>query len=370
MAEPSQPDPHRHETTPILATTVIGSYPQPAWLVDHDALRRRLAPRVPAGEIWRVAEPSLQEAQDDATVLAIRDQERAGLDMVTDGEIRRESWSNRFANALDGLDLDRPGTGINSAGDPILVPRVVGPIRRRGPVEVRDVRFLRANTDRPIRITVPGPLSLTRFAQDEYYGDERAVATAFAEVVNAEVKDLFAAGADAVQIDEPVLQSWPDHARTYGLEALDRALAGVDGTTAVHMCFGYPGLKLARQYPVLAELDRCAVRQVALEAARPDLDLSGLEQLTSKTIVLGVVSISDRAVEMPEVVAGRIRAALRYVPLERLMVAPDCGLKFLPRQVAFAKLQSMVEGARIVRAELGSTLDAVRTPSSASTPGT
>jgi 5-methyltetrahydropteroyltriglutamate--homocysteine methyltransferase len=340
---------------PLLPVSLVGSYPQPDWLIDRQMLSKRMPPRVRAGELWRVAPEWLDQAQDDATLLAIRDQERAGLDILTDGEIRRESYSNRFATALDGVDLDNPGTIVSRSGQPILVPRVVGPIRRRHPVQVRDLRFLLANTDRQIKITVPGPFTMSRLVQNDYYGSEETMALDYAAAVNAEMNDLFAAGADYVQIDEPYMQAYPDKARQYGVAALNRALEGVKGTTAVHICFGYAALVAGRPagYSFLPELRECAVQQVSIETAQSALDCSVLETLPGKTIILGVLDLSTHAIESPVTVAERIRRALPFVAPEKVIVAPDCGLKYLPREVAFGKMRAMVEGARLVRAGLG-----------------
>jgi len=340
---------------PILPTTLVGSYAQPDWLIDRAKLAGRFPPRVRARELWRVAPAWLEEAQDDATLLAIRDQERAGLDIVTDGEMRRESYSNRFATALDGVDIDNPGTALDRSGHPNPVPRVVGPVRRRHPVEVRDVEFLRANTSRKIKITVPGPFTMSQQAQDDYYKDEAALAMDYAAAVNAEIKDLFAAGADVVQVDEPYMQARPEKARQFGVQVLDRALEGVAGTTALHICFGYAAVIHVRPsgYSFLPELAGSKVQQISIETAQSSLDCAVLEKLPGKTIVLGVLDLSDMAVETPETVARRIRRALPHVPAERIVVAPDCGLKYLPRAVAFAKMKAMVDGAAIVRRELG-----------------
>jgi 5-methyltetrahydropteroyltriglutamate--homocysteine methyltransferase len=337
----------------LLPTTLVGSYPQPDWLIDRAKLSKQV-PRVRAHDLWLVDPPRLDAAQDDATLIAIRDQERAGLDIITDGEQRRESYSNRFATALAGIDLDNPGKTPNRTGGFSTVPRVVGPIRRKHPVEVRDVEFLRANTDRAIKMTVPGPFTMSAQCQDDFYGDEEQLALDYAAAVNAEIKDLFAAGADIVQIDEPWMQSRPEKARKYGLKALDRALAGVGGTTAVHICFGYAAVVKDKPsgYSFLAEFEDSAVDQVSIEAAQPKLDLSVLQQLPSKTIILGVIDLSDLTVETPETVAARIRKALPFAPADRIVVAPDCGLKYLPREVAFGKMRAMVEGAGIVRREL------------------
>ncbi len=317
-------------------------------------LSKRMPPRVRASELWRVPLEWLEQAQDDATRLAIRDQERAGLDILTDGEMRRESYSNRFATALEGLDLDNPGKVISRSGHEVLVPRITGKIRRKHAVQVRDIQFLRANTDRKIKITVPGPFTMTQQAVDQFYKDERAVALDYAAAVNEEIKDLFAAGADVVQIDEPWMQSSPDKARDYGVDALNRALDGVQGTTVVHICFGYAALVAGRPegYSFLPELAHTTVNQVSIETGQSKLDCSVLTKLPGKTILLGVLDLSTHDVETPETVAERIRRALPFVSPDRLIIAPDCGLKYLPRQVAFGKMKAMVDGAKIVRAEL------------------
>jgi 5-methyltetrahydropteroyltriglutamate--homocysteine methyltransferase len=317
-------------------------------------LSKRMPPRVRASELWRVPLEWLEQAQDDATRLAIRDQERAGLDILTDGEMRRESYSNRFATALDGLDLDNPGKIVSRSGHDVLVPRIIGKIRRRHAVQVRDIQFLRANTDRRIKITVPGPFTMTQQAVDEFYKDEKAVALDYAAAVNEEIKDLFAAGADVVQIDEPWMQASPDKAREYGVAALNRALEGVRGTTAVHICFGYAALVAGRPegYSFLPELEQTPVQQVSIETAQSKLDCSVLAKLPGKTILLGVLDLSTHDIETPEMVAGRIRRALPFVSPDRLIIAPDCGLKYLPREVAFGKMKAMADGAALVRKDL------------------
>ena len=337
-----------------LVTTVVGSYPQPNWLIDRERLGDRLPPRVRARELWRVPAPLLEEAQDDATRLAVQDMERAGVDVVTDGEMRRESYSNRFATALDGVDLDDPGVALDRTGHENPVPRVVGPIRRARPVEVRDVEFLRSLTDRAIKITVPGPFTMTQQAQNDHYADDRSLALAYAEAVNEELRDLKAAGADVVQIDEPYLQARPEPAREYAIEAIDRALDGVEGETVLHTCFGYAYIVHDRPggYPFLRELNDCAATHLSLEAAQPRLDPEALRAVGDKTIVLGVLDLGSSEVETPDVVADRIRRALDVVPPERLVVAPDCGMKYLPRERAFRKLEAMTAGARLVRDEL------------------
>ena len=339
---------------PLLPTTLVGSYAQPDWLIDREKLGKRFPPRVRAKELWRVAPEWLEQAQDDATILAIRDQERAGLDIITDGEMRRESYSNRFATALDGVDIDNPGTALDRSGHPNPVPRVTGPIKRRHPVQVRDVKFLRANTDRPIKITVPGPFTMSQQAQDDYYKDEVALGLDYAAAVNEEIKDLFAAGADIVQVDEPYMQARPEKARKHGVRVLDRALEGVTGTTAVHICFGYAAVIHERPpaYSFLPEFEASKVKQISIETAQAKLDCAILEQLPSKTILLGVLDLSDMRVETPQMVAARIRRALPHIPPERIVVAPDCGLKYLPRQVAYGKMAAMVAGAAVVRREL------------------
>jgi 5-methyltetrahydropteroyltriglutamate--homocysteine methyltransferase len=337
-----------------LTTTVVGSYPQPEWLIDRERLSDRLPPRVRAAELWRVSEDLLEEAQDDATRIAVRDMELAGVDVVTDGEMRRESYSNHFATALQGVDLDTPGVALDRTGHENPVPRVVGPIARSRPVEARHVRFLRLLTERRIKITVPGPFTMTQQAQNDHYATDGELALAYADAVNEELHELKAAGADVVQIDEPYLQARPERAREYALEAIGRALAGIDGDTVLHTCFGYAHIVHDRPsgYPFLAELNDCAATHISLEAAQPRLDPDVLRALEDKVVVLGVLDLGAAEVETAEVVADRIRRALTVVEPERLVVAPDCGMKYLPRERAFRKLQAMVDGARIVREEL------------------
>jgi 5-methyltetrahydropteroyltriglutamate--homocysteine methyltransferase len=338
----------------LLPTSLVGSYPQPEWLIDRRKLAGRFPPRVRATELWRVGSEWLQEAQDDATILAIRDQERAGLDIITDGEIRRESYSNRFATALEGVDIENPGSALDRSGHPNPVPRVTGKIRRKHPVEVRDVQFLRANTERQIKATVPGPYTMSQQAQNDYYKFEEELALDYAAAVNEEIKDLFGAGADVVQIDEPYMQARPEKARQYGIAALQRALEGVDQTTAIHLCFGYAAIIHQRPpaYAFLTELAGTAIRQISIETAQSSLDCSVLAGLPGKTIVLGVLDLSTAEAESPEAVAARIRRALPYVDPKHLIIAPDCGLKYLSRQAAYAKMQAMVAGAAMVRMEL------------------
>ena len=338
----------------LLPTSLVGSYAQPEWLIDRKKLAGRFPPRVRAQELWRVAPDFIDQAQDDATLLAIRDQERAGLDIITDGEMRRESYSNRFATALEGVDIDNPGTALDRSGHPNPVPRVVGKVRRKHAVEVRDVQFLRANTGRTVKMTVPGPFTMSQQAQNDFYKDEEEMALDYAAAVNEEIKDLFKAGADIVQMDEPYMQARPEKARKFGLKAFNRALEGVSGTTAVHICFGYAAIIHVRPegYSFLPELANSPVQQVSIETAQSSLDTSVLAKLPGKTIILGVLDLSDMTIETPEIVASRIRRALPHVPAERIVVAPDCGLKYLPREVAFGKMKAMVDGTKIVRAEL------------------
>jgi 5-methyltetrahydropteroyltriglutamate--homocysteine methyltransferase len=338
----------------LFPTTLVGSYPQPDWLIDRNKLAGRFPPRVRAKELWRVPEARLAEAQDDATRLAIRAQEEAGLDIITDGEIRRESYSNRFATALEGVDIDNPGTALDRSGHPNPVPRIVGRIRRRHPVEVEDVKFLRSWTKKPIKMTVPGPFTMSQQAQNDFYPSGEAAAMDYAVAVNEEIRDLFAAGADIVQVDEPYMQARPEKAREYGLKALNRALEGITGTTCVHICFGYAAVIHQRPsgYSFLSELAGCSCKQVSIETAQSNLDCSVLKTLPGKKILLGVIDLNDMTVETPATVAERIRRALPYVRAEDIIVAPDCGMKYLPREVAFGKLRAMVEGAKIVRGEL------------------
>jgi 5-methyltetrahydropteroyltriglutamate--homocysteine methyltransferase len=339
----------------LFPTSLVGSYPQPDWLIDRERLAGRFPPRIRAAELWRVGPAFLEEAQRDATLLAIRAQEDAGLDIITDGEIRRESYSNLFATALDGVDADNPGTALDRSGHPNPVPRIVGPIRRRGPVIASDVRFLRASTSRAVKITLPGPFTMSQQAQNDYYDSTEAAAMAYADAVNAEIADAFAAGADVVQLDEPYLQARPEAARQYGVKALNRALDGITGTTAVHLCFGYAAIIHDRPsgYDFLPELAACTADQISIETAQSGLDCAVLAELPDKTIILGVLNLGDLAVETPEQVADRVRRALKYVPPDRIVLAPDCGMKYLPRDVAFGKLRSMTAAARVLRAGFG-----------------
>ena len=339
----------------LLPTTVVGSYVQPDWLVDRDNLKGRLPPRVRAKEVWKIPENALEEAQDTATLAAIHDMEYAGIDIITDGEIRRESYSNRFATALGGIDIDNPGTAIDRTGHPNPVPRIADKITRVQPVERRDVEFLVANTDRMTKITIPGPFTMTQQAQNDHYKSDEAAAMDYAEAVNAEIKDLFAAGVDVVQLDEPYMQARPEKAKDYAVKAINRALDGVAGTTAVHLCFGYAHIVHDRPstgYSFLPELEAAAVDQISIEAAQSDLDLSILKELPSKSVMVGVISLGDPEVESADVVADRIRRALDVLPPERVIVAPDCGMKYIARDVALGKLKAMADGAAIVRAEL------------------
>jgi 5-methyltetrahydropteroyltriglutamate--homocysteine methyltransferase len=337
----------------LFPTTLVGSYPQPEWLIDRANLAGRFPPRVRMQSLWRVPAEYLNQAQDDATILAIRAQEQAGIDIISDGEIRRESYSNRFATALEGVDLENPGSALDRSGHPNPVPRIVGKIRRMHSVQVEDVKFLLRHTDRRIKITVPGPFTMAQQAQNDFYAQDEDAAMDYAGAVNEEIKDLFAAGADVVQIDEPYLQARPEKARQYGLRALNRALEGVTGTTTVHICFGYAAIIHARPtgYSFLTEMADCRCNQVSIETAQSNLDCAVLESLPGKHIMVGAIDLSDMKVETAETVAARIRRALPYIPADKVIVAPDCGMKYLPHEVAFGKMQAMVEGAKILRRE-------------------
>jgi len=339
----------------LFPTTLVGSYPQPEWLIDRKKLAGRFPPRVRARELWRVEHSFLQEAQDDATVLAIRAQEEAGLDIITDGEIRRESYSNRFATALEGVDIDNPGSALDRSGHPNPVPRVVGKIRRKHAVEIQDLLFLKKNTKKLVKMTVPGPFTMSQQAQNDFYKSEEEAAMDYAAAVNAEIKDLFAAGADIVQVDEPYMQARPEKARQYGLKALNRALENVSGVTAVHICFGYAAIIHQRPsgYSFLPELAGCSCQQVSIETAQSNLDCSVLGSLPTKKIMVGCIDLADMTVETPQKVVERVKKALKHVKPENVILAPDCGMKYLPREVAFGKMKAMVEGAKLLRAELG-----------------
>lgn len=338
---------------PLFPSTIVGSYPQPDWLIDRDKLSKQFPPRTRAKELWRIDENFLKAAQDDATRLAILDQERAGLDIVSDGEIRRESYSNHFATALNGVDLDNPGKALDRSGEPVFVPRITGPIGRKHAVGIDDLKFLRANTDRMVKFTVPGPFTMSQQAQNDYYGTDREAALDYAAAVNEEIRDLFAAGADVVQLDEPYMQARPEKAREYGVEALNRALDGVTGTTCVHICFGYAALIHERPegYSFLPELANTSCHQVSIETGQSNLDCRVLESLEGKRVLLGVLDLSTEEVESVETLKGRVRRALEFVPAKQILLAPDCGMKYLSRQAAFGKLKNMAEAARQLREE-------------------
>lgn len=346
-------------TDMLLPTTIVGSYPQPDWLIDRERLKASLPPRTRREELWRIPEPWLADAQEAATLVAIRDQELAGIDIVGDGEMRRESYSNRLANALSGIDTDNPGVAMDRTGNPNPAPRVAGPIRRIGGIEVQDAAFLKRHAMRPVKLTLPGPFTMTKQAQNDHYASDADLAMDYAAAVNEEIRDLFAAGLDVVQLDEPYLQARADDARDYALAAIDRALEGVEGTTALHICFGYAlvhqgaGTDKPKAYDFLTELNRSRVDVISVEAAQPGLDPSILAELPDKIILYGVLDLSHHEIEPPELIAQRIREALRHVSADRLWIAPDCGMKYHSREVAFGKLAAMVEGTRIVRRELG-----------------
>ncbi|MEA2870308.1 MAG: 5-methyltetrahydropteroyltriglutamate--homocysteine methyltransferase [Hyphomicrobiales bacterium] len=338
----------------LLPTTVVGSYPQPEWLVDFKVLKAQTVPRVRVKEMWRVPEPFLEQAQDDATLIAIRDMERAGIDIVTDGEMRRESYSNRFATALDGIEIETPAIIKNRAGVDTVVPRAVGKVHRKGPVEVRDMEFLRRNTDRKAKITLPGPFTMTQQVKNEHYKDLEELAMDFAAAVNEEARDLQKAGADVIQLDEPWLRNDPEAAKRFAVKAINRALEGITVPTVVHLCFGYAFLVKDKptSYFFLSELADSKAQQISIESAQPKIDLGVLKDLSGKKIMLGVINLGDQIVETPEQVAERIRTGLKHVSPDRLIPAPDCGMKYLSREVAFGKLKALAEGAAIVRKEL------------------
>ncbi len=338
----------------LIPTTLVGSYPQPAWLVDKDILLGSGPPRVRMREVWRPDEARLEEAQDDAALVALHDQERAGISIVGDGEVRRESYFNHFANALGGIDIDEPGIVPGRTGKPTVVPRVVGPIKRNAPVQVRDVAFLRAHTDRPIKVTIPGAFTMGKMAKDEFYDDPEALTMAYAEALNQEVREMKAAGADVIQIDEPHMQAHPKDAASYGIRAIDKALEGIEGPTIVHVCFGYAYVVANKPsgYSFLPEFDACAATAISIEAAQPRLDPAIIERLPTKKIMFGVIDLGTENVETPEIVAERLRGALKHIPADRLIAAPDCGMKYLPRDVAYGKLKALADGAAIVRAEV------------------
>lgn len=340
--------------TSLFPTMLVGSYPQPGWLIDRERLAERLPPRVRASELWQVPEQYLKEAQDDAVTLAVREQEAAGLDIVTDGEVRRESYSNHFATALDGVDVDNPGTITGRSGRPNLVPRVVGDIVRKHSVHLEDAWFLRLTTEKPIKVTLPGPFTMSQQAQNEHYADAESLAMAFAEVCREEARELFSAGVDIVQLDEPYLEANPESARDYGLTAINHALEGLGGTRAVHLCFGYAAMMSRDKpsgYSFLPELADAAAEQISIETAQPGLQLQVLEELAGKTILLGVLDLSDTEIEEPELIAERVRRAYSFIPVERIVLAPDCGMKYLPRHSAEGKLRSMVAASRLLREE-------------------
>ena len=340
---------------PLFSSTIVGSYPQPDWLIDREKLKQQFPPRTRAKELWRIDPEWLTAAQDDATRLAILDQERAGLDIVTDGEVRRESYSNHFATALDGIDLDNPGKALDRSGEPVFVPRITGPIRRRHAVGVENLQFLKRNTDRLVKFTVPGPFTMSQQAQNDFYASQAEAAMDYAQAVNAEIRDLFAAGADVVQLDEPYMQARPEQARDYGVEALNKALDGIDGTTCVHICFGYAALIHERPagYSFLPELAKTCCSQVSIETGQSGLDCQVLETLPGKQILLGVLDLSTEKVEGVETIKDRVRRALGHADAERILLAPDCGMKYLSRSAAYSKLRNMAQAGRELRAELG-----------------
>ena len=341
-------------TLPIIPTMLVGSYPQPGWLINRDVLLGHGPPRVRMREVWRFGEDELDEAQNDAVLTAVHEQERAGIDVLTDGEIRRESYFNAFATALDGLDVDNPGLVAARNGKQTQVPRVVGPIKHTKPVQAADVAFLRAHTDRPIKVTIPGGFTMAKLALDEHYHDQEALIMAYAEAVNVEIKALKAAGADWIQIDEPYMQANPEEANKFGVAAIDRALEGIEGPTAVHLCFGYAYVVSGKPagYSYLPQLNDCKADAISIEAAQPGLNPEELRGLPDKKVIFGVIDLADPEAETADIVADRLRAALGHIDAERLIAAPDCGMKYLPRGLAFNKLKALADGAAQVRSEL------------------
>ena len=340
--------------SPIL-TAVVGSYPQPNWLIDRDALKQRLPPRIRASELWRAQGSELKQAQDDATVLAIKDQEMAGIDIISDGEMRRESYSNQLINALDGIDRQRHGTVMGRSGRETQVPIVSGPLRRASPIHIQDIKFLKSQTERIVKITIPGPFTLSQQSINEYYPDAPSLAMAYAKVLNEEIRDLFLAGADIVQLDEPWLESRIESARDFAIPAINRAIQDITGITGIHLCFGYAAMvkkNRKRSYSFLESLVESKVNQISIEAAQPKLDLSILGSLQDKTMLVGMLDLSKEEIEPPNLIADRILAALNFLSPERLIVSPDCGLKYLTRRVAFGKLSSLVQATALVNAEL------------------
>jgi 5-methyltetrahydropteroyltriglutamate--homocysteine methyltransferase len=237
------------------------------------------------------------------------------------------------------------------------VPRVVGKITRTRPVEVRDMQFLRANTAKSAKITLPGPFTMGQQVKDEFYGDAEAMCMDYARAVNEEAHDLVSAGADVIQLDEPWLRNDPDEAKRYAVKVINRALQGITVPTVVHLCFGYaavvPGLSKPSGYSFLPQLADTVAQQISIESAQPRIDLGVLKELAPKKVMLGVIDLSDPEVETPQKVAGRIRAGLKYLSPDKLLPAPDCGMKYLPRETAIGKLRALVAGAALVRSELG-----------------
>jgi 5-methyltetrahydropteroyltriglutamate--homocysteine methyltransferase len=341
-------------THPLIPTMLVGSYPQPGWLINRDVLMGSGPPRVRMQQVWRMTGEALYEAQNDAVLTAVHDQERAGIDVLTDGEVRRESYFNAFATAVDGIDLDNPGKVLARNGKETLVPRVVGPITLTRSVHAAEVAFLRAQTDRPIKVTIPGGFTMAKLALDEHYHDQEALIMAYAAAVNQEIKHLKAAGADWIQIDEPYMQANPAEADKFGVAAIDRALAGIEGPTAVHLCFGYAYVVSGKPsgYSYLPQLNACKADAISIEAAQPHLDPKELRGLPDKKVIFGVIDMADPNAETADVVAGRLKSALGHIDGERLIAATDCGMKYMPRGLAFAKLKALAGGAAQVRAGL------------------
>ena len=340
----------------MLETSITGSLPKPAWLAEPEVL---WAP-------WATDDPvRLAEAKRDAVRLAIADQERAGLDIVTDGEQARMHFVHGVLEHLDGIDFaNKRRIGIRNDRYEADCPTVVAEVRRPGPIHRDEVAFARAQTTRPLKFTLPGPMTIVDTLADDAYGDRPTLAMAFAEILNEEARDLAAAGADVIQFDEPAFNVYLDAVPTWGVAALDRAVAGLDCTTAVHICYGYGiaanlewketlGAVWEQYRAILPALADSAIDQISLEFAGARVPVEVIALLDGKKDVLvGAIDVTTHSAEPPEAVAGVIRAALDHVPAERIFPCSNCGLVPLPRAVAQAKMKSLADGAALVRAEL------------------
>jgi 5-methyltetrahydropteroyltriglutamate--homocysteine methyltransferase len=351
--------------TRLLPTTIAGSLPKPAWLATPEVL---WAP-------WRLAGEQLAEGKRDAVLLALRDQEAAGIDIVGDGEQSRQHFVHGFLAGIEGVDMTRRRRiPIRAGRYEADCPTVTGPIRRPAPVHAEEARFARAHTAHRLKFTLPGPMTIVDTVADEHDGDRVRLAMAFARVLNEEARELAALGVDVVQIDEPAFNVYMDEVRDWGIAALERAVDGVACTTAVHVCYGY-GIEANiawkrslgdewRQYELtFPHLARSRIDQVSLECANSRVPMSLLSLLDGKDVLAGCIDVASTHVETPEEVAGVIREALRHVAPERLQPCTNCGMAPLPREVARAKLRALAAGAALVREELG-----VRASATASAP--